>query len=627
MGHDGAKRFANILISVCLCTALLAAGSAQEKKSESPEPDLPVLQEKVTVVGTLERAQVVQTVSVLSGQDLRLQSANTLQNILSEIPGVFSLSTSAFGQAGSTYIRGCKSGQILLQVDGVTLRDNSSISGLPFTAWAPSIVERMEVVSGPMATRYGSDAMGGVIALQTLPQAGERISISTGSHGSREGSAAWGTRLAEGLHLSLRAHHRHLSDGVDNDTFNNTGFAGKLSHDWEGGSGALLLMGDLGSGGIPFSGSTPTPERHFSTRTLMLASPWSWDLSPAWSLHLQASAQENRYRFDDPQDAWSGHQFSRARSLTLEGRIKGALTSTLSLTAGTEWQGERILSEGTSGIQIDDAGNHHAAGWVEGVWSLNGLTLHAGLRADAYKGVDPALTPQLGASWLLSPHWKIRASWAHSFKAPLLIYQINVWGLPNPDLKPERCRSWETGLEHFARWGHLSVTFFDHHYDRMIDWVTVDPVTYSGQYQNISQVDTRGLETALSLQPLARISLNLGHTYLYTRDQDTGKPLLRRPRHTFSAQLLYRHPWATLSVGTHVVGSRPDVVYQGWTAVNETNPAYQTIQARITVPVGPVWSLFLSAENLLNHHYEAVLGYPSPGRRVLMGLTYSHEQP
>lgn len=119
----------------------------------------------------------------------------------------------------------------------------------------------------------------------------------------------------------------------------------------------------------------------------------------------------------------------------------------------------------------------------------------------------------------------------------------------------------------------------------------------------------------------ARGRVTAALTWLQARDGD-DKPLLRRP--DWSGSLTIDGPviWGIDGAASLVwVGSRDDLDPVTYARVSQEG--FVTANATATVPLGSGFSARLRVENLANHQYEEVRGYPAPGRRVLLGLMAS----
>ncbi len=126
--------------------------------------------DEVTITATRRSAQssrLPYSISVLSREDASRQLSRTVPESLNGIPGVFIQKTNHAG--GSPFLRGLTGNQSLILVDGIRL-NNSIFRYGPnqyMTLIDPFIVEKIEVIKGTGSVQYGSDAMTGVINIQT----------------------------------------------------------------------------------------------------------------------------------------------------------------------------------------------------------------------------------------------------------------------------------------------------------------------------------------------------------------------------------------------------------------------------------------------------------------------------
>lgn len=116
------------------------------------------------VTGTLsERGanESLRPVSVLAGQALQERLRATVAGTLGSEPGI---SSSTMGPATARpVIRGMGGDRVLLLEDGARVGDVSNTHADHATALDPASARRLEVVRGPAALLYGSNALGGVV--------------------------------------------------------------------------------------------------------------------------------------------------------------------------------------------------------------------------------------------------------------------------------------------------------------------------------------------------------------------------------------------------------------------------------------------------------------------------------
>ncbi len=131
----------------------------------------PLLQEAstVVVVGRSESrlADRHQKVEQIPSEDIRFELSQSSADVLDKHASVYVQKSQMGG--GSPIIRGFEANRILLAVDGVRMNNLIYRSGHLQNAITidPAILEELEVIHGPGALVYGSDALGGVLHYRT----------------------------------------------------------------------------------------------------------------------------------------------------------------------------------------------------------------------------------------------------------------------------------------------------------------------------------------------------------------------------------------------------------------------------------------------------------------------------
>ncbi|WP_454796695.1 TonB-dependent receptor [Novosphingobium lindaniclasticum] len=264
--------------------------------------------------------------------------------------------------------------------------------------------------------------------------------------------------------------------------------------------------------------------------------------------------------------------------------------------------------------------------YIEDDWTLGDLVITAGGRADRwtirngfYRSVSPAGAVTQDSAYADRSGWmgnargglvwnagkavSLRAAAYTGMRLPTLneLYRpfvvFPVTTQANPDLKPERLRGYEAGVDiHPFEALTLSLTAFDNKVKDAIANVTV--ATNQRERQNVDSVHARGLEAAAAIDlGKVRFDGSLAWTDAKVRAQDPdldGKRPAQVPRFAASATLAWlpADGWRFAATLRHV-GAQYEDDLQSYVL-----PAATTLDGYVQVPVtGPV-SLVLRAENL-----------------------------
>lgn len=156
----------HVIALVALVLGILPSSWAQEKEENTAEAE-PKVVEKITVTAARFERPIdltPQSVTVLDSAELDARPMVNVQSIIDDVPGISFSRTGAMD--GQVIVRGFSSNdsRTVLFVDGDRFRGRPS---LEYSFLDPNEVERIEIIRGPAAALYGSDAMNGVVNVIT----------------------------------------------------------------------------------------------------------------------------------------------------------------------------------------------------------------------------------------------------------------------------------------------------------------------------------------------------------------------------------------------------------------------------------------------------------------------------
>jgi vitamin B12 transporter len=320
--------------------------------------------------------------------------------------------------------------------------------------------------------------------------------------------------------------------------------------------------------------------------------------------------------FDDPGDPF-GPFFQNTDSRSRRARVTTRTrTGFGTLVAGAEYENIVVDDVTNFGPNFLDKERTERSLFVEDRYSHNFGTsrveLSAGARFDDYETFGSELSPRLATAWIVGRN-KYRAAYGEAFRAPYVGELFSPFG-GNPDLRAERSRSVEIGVDHSIGTGGLaSLTLF---HDRYRDLITNAGFVLA----NVGRARSQGAE--LFLQGQLSKTMNAGLTYTYTdaKNLDTSEALLRRPEHSGSAFVSVRHGITQLNAILVRTGERPDIL-PVLPFSRTTNDAHTTLDVNLQVDLGR-FTPYVKLENATGTDYQEVLGYPSPARRAIVGVRF-----
>jgi outer membrane receptor for ferrienterochelin and colicins len=363
--------------------------------------------------------------TVLPAEAIREQGALRLADLLAEQPGL--VVVEGLGGSG-LQLQGFDADYTLVLLDGEPVVGRTA-GTLDLDRLAVTGVDRVEVVRGPLSSRFGADALAGVVNL--IPRrpgetTGGRAALRVESLGvtdlsaeAETGRESWGVRLflnrygSEGFTfepgsqtLALPAYSDYAAElraryapaeGTDLDLY-----ARLAAQDQEGAALFAGILYDEEASRTDWS-VRPTLRHRFSPRLRAEASGYASSFRNEWF----AVTRETGEVFEDAEFT---HTYRKAE-------------------AGLTWlpRGRAVLHAGAGAIQERIDGERYASGqasqqpyaYAEAEWTPHPrVDLVASARYDAPSDYAARLTPRLAALARPAPWLRVRASVGSGYRAP-----------------------------------------------------------------------------------------------------------------------------------------------------------------------------------------------------------------
>lgn len=620
-------------------------------------------------------SQASAAVTVITGDELRARQITTVADALRTVPGLTVVRAGSAGAVTSVFPRGGESDYSLVLIDGI--QANAFGGGFDFSHLPVENIDRIEVVRGPQSALFGSNAIGSVVRIITRDAGPIRgnAALDAGSFGMRRVSADssgtagrwfWGAGTEWLSSDGWNGRRAPSGEIVGNDDYIRT--EAGATGGWRDERGATLraevrfehddrgFPGPFGSNPVGAYEGVDLVSRGVDDRWV---SSVSGVIPSGRRVRTQAQATWNTIDGDFTSPFGPSESGSRRAAIRAQTDIR--VRDGVDVSAGIEFQRERatstfITDDSFSPIPVERS----VAGYFgELRWSARDrLFVTSGVRVDdirrdALAGFnDPfsprpdfpsdrvvSTNPRLAAAWLArpGPAWstKLRAAAGTGIRPP---DGFEIAFTDNPSLKPERSRSLEAGVDQtlFSSHALVQATVFDNHFDDLI--IAVGPFRESSRYRtdNISNALARGLELASVLRGRAAgfdLQSEIAYTFMHTEilavdgarlapaPFTPGDPLLRRPRHQWSADV-------SAVRGRMTVWGRGG----GRGRVLDVEPTLGTFGGLFTATGYAVWNaggawklvkgveLLARVENLFDRRYEEAFGFPALGRSAFAGV-------
>ena len=582
--------------------------------------------------------------STLIGRDqLDLLGFPLTSDVLRLVPGVAVAASGPPGSQVQVRIRGAEANHSLLFVDGIKFNDPAAGNEARFELLTNDSLARIELVRGPQSALWGSEAIGGVVAVETADaRRGDGVS-AIGEYGSHQ-SARAATRLAlrSGDFAVSGSAGWLQSDGIDafggggdRDGYDNR-FASLKAVLAPAAGAEVGVVGHHVAGKSQYDGLDPVTFVHADTldstsNRITAGRVWAkYDWADSWSLGLDGSLLEssNRNRLAGaPLNSTFGRRSTFSAQL---GRSLGIAGTSHRLNIAAEHERERFRARDRqySGGTDQDRSRSltaFAAEW-RGEWT-EWLVSDLAVRHDDFSDFADATNVRASLLVRLNDQWSLHAGYGQGIAQPSFYDLFGFFPgsfVGNPALKPEKSTSWETGLRWADARTSVAVTAFSARLrDEIVD--VFDPATFESSTANAAGTShRRGIEIEAERRIADKARLTLSYSWLDADEQKS--PALphvrevRRPRH--SGSLAVTTPLGPVDAGASLayVGRRLDTDFDAFPARTVSLRAYWLASLNVGWRLGRGVEAYARMENALDDRYEDAVGYATLGRTVYAGL-------
>ena len=589
---------------------------------------MPSLQDMVVTATRTEQplADLVADVSIIDRETIEASGATGLADVLARQPGVEITRNGGVGNATSVYLRGAESRFTAVYVDGVRV-DSQSTGGAQWEQIPLSQIERIEVLRGPAAAVYGSDAIGGVVQLFTRKGQGPAqpyAGVGLGSHGLRKIEAGVSGAVGEGgaFDYSLGI-ARETSDGfdakasgshnADRDGYRSTSGNARLGLriDAKHRLDATLLASRMDSGydGFAHTPASPVDDRNLSRlRTAGLA----WDAKWTDAYSTRVSVTDSSSRYETTPALYQTETRLRGYLWQNDFRL-GAHRFSAALERREDHLDNPALDAWSTALVQGRSQDALALGYG---YQRGGHTLQLNVRHDDDSEFGGKGTGSLAYGYAITTQWRATASVGTAFRAPTLYQRFSEYGVAT--LRPETSHNAELGLRYAQGRSSFSAVVYRNRLSNLILFGGAGTCASSfGCYANTARAQYQGVTVAAS-HHWAGVQWHGSIDLQNPRDLTTGKQLARRAkRHaTFGAHT----QWAGWTLGAEVQAS-------GRRFDNAANTnvlgGYALVNLYASTRVARDYTLLARIDNLGDKDYQLARTYATPGRTLYVGLKWA----
>ena len=580
--------------------------------------------------------------TIIDKEAIERQGDPLLYSFLRLTPSAAVETSGPAGSFAEVRIRGAEANHTLLFIDGIRANDPAANDTPRFELLNADTASRLEVVRGPQSALWGSDAIGGVIAVNGL--APDKSSYSASAEGGSFGfarAAASGTLVSSNASLEGALAFQRAA-GID--SFNGHGdkdgyrnLAARVRGSWTFAPGFELgASGFSLSGRSEFDGADPLTFLHADTldssknrlsagRLWVSGGDGTQGLSGTLSTSYLDSSNRN-FLADDEINRTSGDRWTASGQLQYLFST-GAIRHTAILALDHDRESFHARDTIYFGASTQDRHRSHHAVTAEWRAELAPVVADIAVRRDIFSAFKDATTVRASALVALGAGFSIAGSYSEGIAQPTFFdlygfFPGNFFG--NPSLKPESSRGLEASVRYRRGAFDASLTGYKQKlHDEIVD--VFDPVTFISSTINRAAASQRsGIEAEVGWKLGEKLRLSANYAYLDATEPGAVPSIqvreVRRPKHSGSVAVDGRSGRLTYGASVAYVGARGDTNFDVFPAQAVRLHAYWLAGGRVAWTLRPGVELFARASNLFDSKYQDVFGYRTEGRALFAGI-------
>jgi len=600
---------------------------------------LPVLAQELrldTIVVSPNRAptkvsETGSSVTVIDEETIEEQSMPLVLDYLATVPGVSIATPGGAGTETSLSLRGAPRRYVKTLYNGIDIADVTAPQvQTSYQYLLTGGVASMEVLRGSQSTLYGSDAIAGVISVNTLGDVQPGITHIIGAEGGSFGTATanYGLRAANGagkFAANIVGFHTDgisaAAAGTERDGYQN------LTGDFNGeyrfnDAFSVFASGFIIDAEAEFDDDFSSPAQDDPTggnlnrnRQIAGRAGFNLDLLDGRlknTFSVQGLKLDRKLHSVSGFGPYNADYTGRRTKFDYQGSFEA--TDWLTLRYGADHERQNAVFSDDSGSQPTDDRMHDTGIWMQGdLTPVENLFLAAGLRHDHHNRYGGETTYRLSGTYLVDQTGtRLHSSYGTGFRAPSLYELYAPWGVGDQTLQPETSRSFDIGIEQQFLNGALvaDLTYFNLTIDNLI----INTEDTGWRYV---QIDGRshmsGVEASVSYDVNDQLTLGGAYTYTSAVDQyDVRLPQVARHMMGVTATYKPSEKWTISGTGRVALDT---VALDGSKLDN-----YFLLNAKVAYKPDENKELYVRVENLLDQDYQTVRGFNNPGIGVFAGF-------
>lgn len=595
------------LVCSVLFLGVIGMVSAQEKESEITE---------VTVQGkflNLPLKKVNENITVISKKELENSPAKSIEEVLAQFTGMDIRKRGANGVQSDISVRGSSFEQVLILVNGIRINDSQTghnSMNIPFDL---ASVEKIEIVKGPAARRFGQNAYAGVINIITKPSSDESIVFTASGGDFKTYSLGVGANFGNERSSNFIQVNSSSSDGYRYNTdykINNIFYQNRSKIE----NGNVNFQAGIQEKKFGANGfyATPAAKDQYEETQASIVSLGIDKNYEKWGLNSAVYWRRGQDMYE-----YIRNKPEIYRNMHIGNNLGAELNASFRSHLGTTGLGLELRKEFLTSNNLGHRERFMTQIFFEHHFSFfeNKLNISPGISWANYDKEGDFFYPGLDLGFDFDDHHKIYGNIAKVNRIPTFtdLYYLSKTEAGNPNLKPENAVSAEIGYR-FQKQNFLGkISGFLRDSDNSIDW-SKQNANDIWRAENIGTIKTKGVEVELAQHFNSFLkSYSVGYTFLESNYEQPSSLMSRYVMENLKHQLVAKLEVLFLKKFTN------QLIYR----YNErvSTGSYQILDEKLSYDTKN-YNIYIMVNNILNTKYTETFGVPMPGRWFHVGLSF-----
>ncbi|WP_272149015.1 TonB-dependent receptor plug domain-containing protein [Tenacibaculum aiptasiae] len=625
-----------IVGAVALSFASTKSFAQEQEKSE-------ILDEVVVTDSRfkLKKENSGKVVHKITAETIKKNQGRNLVDLINTVAGIeINGNTSSNGQNIGLFVRGGRTKEVVVLIDGVQVSNPAGVSGgYDLRLLDLNEVESVEIIKGAASTLYGTGATTAVINIKLKEAKSGHVNTdlallfgTNNTQDSEDGTiiqtnanvngkinkfnylVGFSSLQANGISAAKSENANQVFDG---DAFQRVGTNLKLGYRFNN-KFKINAFGSYSEFDNNYDAGAFTDGNNFSedvSYRVGIAPEYKYENG---SIHLNAAY--SKYKSDRTATSSPGRSYGE--NYIIDAYVKHKFDN-LYLVGGINYQDNSIetyaipfgQTEITKTIYNEEPIARLIDPYVNAVYVSDfGLNINAGVRLNNHNKYGNHFVYNANPSYTIKQengYVKFLGSYSTAFLAPSVQELYASWG--NVDLEPQESTTYEGGVEYKFNSLVLNAVYFNRDVENIIAY---NSTTF--KMDNFGDTTIKGLEFTANYSVTKDLQLNAN--YAYTKNDDLA---IRIPKHKINAGVNYTYKATNLGLNYQYVSDRDDTDFRSWPSVNTVLESYSLLDFSANHKLNDNIRLMFNVSNIFNEDYQEVFGFSTRGRNFKFGLGFN----